>query len=279
MRSEVAWTDSPERVLEEAGPFLQSDPIRHNVILTLLEARIAAPQPGNYWIVRLDGDVVGVALQSPTDFRATVTPMARPAVTALVEAIVDQGAPVPGVNGEAATIARFAGHWTERTRSAARPVEGERIYEVERVVTPTGVPGHVRAAERGDRDFVVASFEGFESETGDSGGHAPAVVADYRLRLGHLWVWDDGTPTSVAGLSEPVAGVVRVGLVYTPPDHRGRGYASALVAAVSKRVLDRGLRCILYTDLGNATSNAIYRAIGYHAVEEALRYEFSSPGT
>src|SRR5262249_23168680 len=103
MRSDIAWTDSPQHVLDDAGPFLHSDPVRHNVILTLLEARIAYPEPGNYWIVRLDGDVVGVALQSPTDFFATFTPMALPAVVAVVDAIVDQGLRLPGGNGDAAT--------------------------------------------------------------------------------------------------------------------------------------------------------------------------------
>ena len=277
MRSEVSWTDSPERVLEDAGPFLRSDPVRHNLILTLLEIRVAYPEAGNYWIVRLDGDVSGVALQSPADFIATVTPMAGPAATALVDAIVDGDILVPGVSGEASAAARFAGHWTERTRSTAKPVEGQRLYEVERVVTPGALPGRVRAADEGDRDFVVTSFEGFEAESGESGAHAPAVVADHRLRSGQLWVWDDEIPVSVAGLSEPVAGVVRVGPVYTPPDRRGRGYASALVAAVSQAVLDRGHRCILYTDLGNATSNAIYRAIGFRAFEELLRYELAAP--
>ena len=33
----------------------------------------------------------------------------------------------------------------------------------------------------------------------------------------------------------------------------------------------------LYTDLGNPTSNAIYRAIGYEAVAELLRYRFGGP--
>jgi predicted GNAT family acetyltransferase len=62
--------------------------------------------------------------------------------------------------------------------------------------------------------------------------------------------------------------------VYTPPERRGRGYASACVATLSAATLDAGLRCILYTDLGNATSNSIYRSIGYRAVAELVRYRF-----
>jgi predicted GNAT family acetyltransferase len=274
MPTEV-WTMAvPEDVLECAGSFLHGDPVRHNVILTLLEARVVHPEPGRYWVAQVDGRVSGVALQSPTHFFATVTPMARDVVDAVVDAIVDVGAHLPGVNGEAATAARFAGRWTERTRSAAHPVEGQRIYEVENVIPAARTTGQLRSATRKDRNLLVAWFEAFEVESGASGGHAAADVVDRRLAAGHLWIWDDDVPVAMGGVSAPVAGVVRVGPVYTPPERRHRGYASGLVAAASSTARARGQRCILYTDLGNATSNSIYRAIGYRAVEEALRYEF-----
>jgi predicted GNAT family acetyltransferase len=73
---------------------------------------------------------------------------------------------------------------------------------------------------------------------------------------------------------EVAQGVVRLSGVYTPPEKRKHGYAAACVHALSKHLRDRGYRCILYTDLGNPTSNSIYRRIGYKAVAEALRYRF-----
>jgi uncharacterized protein len=276
MATEVATMVAPESVLECAGSFLESEPVRHNVILTLLETRVAHPEPGRYWVAQVDGRVGGVALQSPTHFFATVTPMARDVVTAVVDAIVDLGVDLPGVNGDAATAARFAGHWTERTGSAAHPVQGQRIYEVDNVVPTPRSTGRLRSATSRDRDLLVAWFEAFEVESGASGGHQAADVVERRLPAGHLWIWDDGEPAAMAGLSDPVAGVVRVGPVYTPPERRRRGYASGLVGATSSAVRARRLRSILYTDLGNATSNSIYRAIGYHAVDEVLRYDFNA---
>ncbi len=53
-----------------------------------------------------------------------------------------------------------------------------------------------------------------------------------------------------------------------------RGYAGTCIGALSKHILDGGNRCILYTDLGNPASIALYRRIGYRAVAEALRYQF-----
>jgi predicted GNAT family acetyltransferase len=126
---------------------------------------------------------------------------------------------------------------------------------------------------------LVRWFEAFHEEaTSDAGMDAPSwpEVVDRRLRAGQLWLWDDEGPVAMAGLSEPVSEVVRVGPVYTPPERRKAGYASALVAAVSSGVRDTGQRCMLYTDLANPTSNSIYRALGYRAVAEALRYTFET---
>jgi predicted GNAT family acetyltransferase len=79
---------------------------------------------------------------------------------------------------------------------------------------------------------------------------------------------------SLVARKEPVFGVSRVGPVYTPPELRGRGYAGALTAHVSRRILDAGERACLYTDLANPTSNKIYAAIGYEPVADFVEYTF-----
>ncbi len=277
MVASARGTHDPEQVLSEAGDFLASDPVAHNVILTLLHARRAHPEPGRYWIVDVEGRTGGVVFQSPLHWSATVTPMSNDAASAAVEAIVEDGVRLPGLTGEAATAASFAGSWTERARVAARPVRGQRIYEVGRVIAPNPTGGRLRAATEADRSLLVAWLQEFQIEIDETIGDAVAAV-DRRLPAGQLWIWDDGTPAAFAGLSEAVAGVVRIGPVYTPPDRRGHGFASALVATVSSAALAEGHRCILYTDLDNPTSNSIYRATGYRAVSEALKYEFGEPG-
>lgn len=262
-----------DQVLAVAGDFLAGDPIRHNLILTLLRARAARPEPARYWVVDVDGAVAGVVFQSPLKFLATITPMPVDAVTAVVETIAAEGAQLPGVAGEAATAARFAGHWAEQTRSPARPVHAERIYEVQAVTQPVGVPGMLRRACTSERDLLIAWVQGFQDET-SGWATDPAQVVDRRLNAGELWIWDDGGPAAMAGVSAAVAGAVRIGPVYTPPARRNRGYASALVASMSTAAGSRGERCMLYTELSNPTSNSIYRAIGYRAVAEVLRYRF-----
>lgn len=275
MAPRVEGIEAPGRVLEAAGAFLASDPIRHNVIMTLLHNRVADPGPGRYWIVYVDDHPAGVVFQSPLHFVATITPMPSEAIQVAVEAILSDGVQLPGVNGEAATAARFAGHWAERNKRAARPIQAQRIYELEQVVPARAVGGGLCRAIDDDRQTLVEWFEAFQAEAGERGGGGDlAHLVERRLKAQQLWLWDDQGPVAMAGLSEAVAGVVRVGPVYTPPLRRNRGYASALVAAVSTATRSNGHRCILYTDLANPTSNSIYGAIGYRAVAEVLRYEF-----
>ena len=85
-------------------------------------------------------------------------------------------------------------------------------------------------------------------------------------------LWEDGAQVSFAAYGGPTPNGIRIGPVYTPPKLRGRGYATALVADLSQRLLDEGRRyCFLYTDLANPTSNAIYERIGYVRVGESNR--------
>ena len=72
-----------------------------------------------------------------------------------------------------------------------------------------------------------------------------------------------------------VTGMVRVGSVYTPPAVRGRGYAGAVTAAVSRAARDAGVReVVLFTDLANPTSNALYQRLGYRPVEDRVTFSF-----
>jgi hypothetical protein len=92
-----------------------------------------------------------------------------------------------------------------------------------------------------------------------------------------LWVHTvDGEPVSMSAHTGPTPNGIRVSVVFTPPVHRDRGYATTLVARQSRWLLDSGHRyCFLYTDLANATSNAIYRRIGYHQIAESHEYSFN----
>ena len=273
MAISVAVSNDPAWALAEARSFLTAEPVLHNLILTLLHARVVHREPGRYWVAMDGNRVVGLLLQSPLNKAANLSVMDAGVVAAMVDAIADAGATLPGVSGEAATAARFAGQWTERRKSAAIPFQGLRIYEVVEVREPPAVGGRLRNAAPGDRDLIVDWVRSFNAEIGEHFSDPEAMV-DRWLPAGQVWIWDAGEPVSMAVNRECVEGVVRLAGVYTPPGKRNRGYAEACVSHLSRRIRGNGHRCILYTDLGNPTSNSIYRRIGYRAVTECLRYRF-----
>jgi uncharacterized protein len=275
MRPDVTFTDDPVAVIERAGAFLATEPCLHNVILTLLHARRVHPVPGRYWVASRAGRPAGVVFQSPLHFPATISLMEAEVGEAMVDAIATAGVALPGVNGEAGTAARFAGCWTERSRTGAAPARGQRIYEVDAVAARAPAPGRLRKAVAADRDLLVTWTRAFQAEIGEAADD-PARAVDERLPAGFFWLWDDGGPVSLACRSAPVVGVVRIQMVYTSPRSRRRGYGRACVGEVSKRIRAEGNRCMLYADLANPVANALYRDLGYRAVAEALRYDFAA---
>jgi uncharacterized protein len=275
MAIDVEMTDDPSRVLQDAGEFLESDPVRNNLVLTLLQGRVANPVEGRYLVAFEDGVVVGVVFQSPLTYHATITPMAPGVAEACAAMLGAAGTRLPGVSGEAGSAAAFAGYWTELTKSGASPSQGQRIYEADCVTGPADVSGNLRRARESDLPQLVEWLKCFHADVGEPLFEDPATTLSHRIAAGQFWVWEDPQPVSMAALTAPVAGVTRVQAVYTPPQQRNHGYAAACVAPITAMTRGEGTRCILYTDLANPVSNSVYRRIGYRAVAEALRYDFA----
>jgi len=259
---------------ERAGAFLDLRPVQHNLLLTILEQSIEHSLGGTFWLVVDGPDVVGFALESPPGFGAVLAPMPAGMCHLLAESMTTA---VSHVVGEAAAAAAFAGRWTECRSTSVTAIDGQRLYELTDLQSVSSARGSLRLAGHGDRPTLVEWATAFVEETGVVPVDAEALVDD-RVAREQFWVWDDNGVVSMAGASVPVAGVTRVQYVYTPPERRGAGYATACVEQMSRVLTGRRLRCVLFTDLANPTSNAIYRRIGYEAVAEILGYEFADGG-
>src|SRR6266542_3717547 len=124
------------------------------------------------------------------------------------------------------------------------------------------------------RELFAGWVRAFALEIDGEEPPEPAAFVQRLLNRGSLWVWCDPEPVSFASTTVPAYATTRVGLVYTPKELRGRGYASACVAAMSQNALDDGLAPVLFTDLANPTSNRIYQQIGYRPVADFCEYTF-----
>jgi uncharacterized protein len=275
----VRSTTDAAAALAAVSGFLATDPVAHNVALSILHERVATPVEGRYWWVEDAGEVAGYAWQSPPTFFAGVVPMPRSPAGLVADAMFDEVPDLIGVIGDAATAAAFTGRWTELANGSATPAEGQRIYELDRVDPVPSSDGYARLATLDDVDLVAAWTKAFNTDTGMDGATADLEdTVRRRVEAGRYWLWAAGEPVAMAMSVPPVSGVTRLGMVYTPPTHRRNGYACALVALVSEIALSSGsLKCVLYTQLSNSSSNGIYRRIGYRAVGEVVAYRFTSP--
>ena len=149
------------------------------------------------------------------------------------------------------------------------------IYALERLIPPKApAPGRIVPASA-HPSVLVEWMKGFEEDTGIFSTGAEENVRRI-LAADGLFVWEvDGRPVSMAGLSGATPNGARVGYVYTPPEARGNGYASAVTAGVTRRCLESGRRfCFLYTNLADPVSNGIYRRLGYRKVADACSVRF-----
>ncbi len=186
---------------------------------------------------------------------------------------------LPGVNATLETARSISAAWTRRTGGSTARRTAMAVHALTAVVDPPRpAAGRLVRASAGDRDLAVAWWGEFVAETHviDAGPAHRAAAVDTRLGRGQLWLWEDeGAPVSLVAANPAVAGVVRIGSVYTPPHARRRGYASAAVAAVSREALKAGAHtCTLFTDLANPRSNKIYADVGYQRFAEWEEREF-----
>ncbi|MBW3612886.1 MAG: GNAT family N-acetyltransferase [Chloroflexi bacterium] len=286
MGHRVLRHSSVDAFLEAAGAFLAEREAEHNLIFGICHQMRATPElfaddPVELLTVVDERDrVIGASLRTPPQ-NPILSELDDPSA---VEALVDEfvTGDMPGVLGPKEHAAHFAERWSERTGQRAELAVAERIFRLDAVLPPRPTAGAWRVAASGDRaraagwllDFVREALPADELPEPEQ---ADAAVGRWIEGIGRrLYVWEvEGRIVSMVAAGGETPNGIRIGPVYTPPEERGRGYGTALTAAVSQDQLDRGRRfCFLYTDLANPTSNRIYASIGYRPVRDVDQYRF-----
>jgi uncharacterized protein len=288
---QVRKVEDPEGFLRDAGPLLLADEARHNLVLGIADTLQRHPDvypEHRLWIVEDQADVLGAALQTPPFNLVLARPERDGVEAALTDTIHHAGIELPGVTAADPEARRFADAWVERTGGSHTLQVGMGVFELTEVREVPRPPGRHRTADGHDRPLLLEWLTDFARDIGPAAApvmHDPEHLARFvDVRLSEvsdagLWLWLDeqDRPMSLAGYASPAGSGIRVGPVYSPPEHRGRGYATALVADMSAWLLTQGFRaCYLFTDLANPTSNAIYERIGYRRICDALDITFTA---
>lgn len=295
----LEFFDAPTPFLAAAGGLLAAEPVLGSVIAGVsqrIERELAdghdswteAGAPfARWWLVVRDaeGGVVSAAMRTAT-FKPYPTfslPMSDEAARALATVLHERGELLGGVNGALPGTEVLA-------RETARLWGGEvvsdkqtRLWECTSVTVPAAPAGRLRPATEDDAELVLAWFTAFHEEADEQAGREPDPHSGehntldsvlVRIREGVEWLWElpDGEVAHLSGAGLPSYGVARIGPVYTPKEHRGRGIASHVVGELTRRGLEAEHRMCLFTDQANPTSNKIYAGLGYEPVADMAEH-------
>jgi GNAT superfamily N-acetyltransferase len=259
-------TDDLDEFLANADGFLRARPVEHTVQLTVTETLVqrgsqafsdAVPRFG--WWRADDGSVAGAYLQTPPYplLLTGVPDVAVPSLVPLLAGTDQVNAPVPVLEA------------LRRNGIVLEPEMKVRLFQLGGLTPPDPMPaGRVRVAQEPDRALMCQWYREFLDELGELDADVAAAIDD-RLSYDGIRVWEvDGVPVSMAAHTRPIAGMVRIGPVYTPPSARRHGYAAAVTAAISAQARRMADHVLLFTDLANPTSNGIYRRLGYEPLQD-----------
>jgi len=276
----ITLISDPAEAQARLAGLVECEPEALSVVASVTRALVADPSRhvGARWWAATDpsGQVVGAFMHTPPHplhVALASTEVAR----ALASLLAEEGDRLPGVSGQREPAEAFAEEWAARTGARSSVV-----MQMGRFALPTParlpfeVSGSFRTATPADTPLVDEWHEQFIDAIEGPGSRAAAPLTEH-MSDGRVGLWQDrGRPVSMAYASPASGGVTRISGVWTPPELRGHGYASAVVVGLSTARQSEGEKCVLYTDLANPTSNAIYQAIGYRRIGDGITLTFSA---
>lgn len=294
----VWFTDDGAQLLARAGEHLAQDPVTSTIVST--NARRVAEQgmpdgvPDGWFAVVHDcgGEIAGVAMRTAPfePYPPYVLAMPDAAAQALAHAVLARDGEVGGVGGSRPAADVFAAAVASATGGSVEVHLHHRLFQLTTLAEPRVVPGRLRVVRREEAELALQWLRQFFLDADEQAGREPGHLKEgagfelaevhRRIDAGLLWFWADeqDRPVHLVGANPPAFGTVRIGPVYTPAGERGRGWAAAAVAEVSRRALARGDRPVLFTDQANPTSNALYETLGYEPVVDTVQLDVVRPG-
>lgn len=277
----VAFHDNPRSFLDQAGAFLQKYEIEHNLILSLCQSVEKKATPFRGLVMSGEEGVLFAAVQTPPH-NLVLSRSKGADMAAIAETLKEKKWRFSGIVGPSDVTSGFSAQWAQSTGEQPSEFMDQIIYDLKKVVFPPPIEGKFRLATSGDIKTAAAWLVSFAREahlpkTEQLDENAALKKAEELVAAKRLAVWDiNGKAVAQAGVfgTDKVA---RIAAVYTPPQTRGHGYASAVVAYLSQQQLDLGKKiCCLYADARNPVSNSIYRKIGYAFVGRSSMYTLQS---
>ncbi|WP_339213063.1 GNAT family N-acetyltransferase [Ornithinibacillus sp. FSL M8-0202] len=279
----VRLESSIKRYLERVEDLLLHQEVLNNLMLGLLERgkeTIGVFSDGiRLGLVEEDGEPIYAFMQTPPNkwILPSVDGPTEQVIPAIVHYLYRHKYPVPGVLGRSEQANQFVSLWKELSGKKATLHMKQLIYQLDEVkVTPNPEGKLILATD--DHLSIVREWLyqfGEQANVPISKSRADSMARTY-IQNQSLYLWRvNGEVVSMANNSRKTKNGATINAVFTPEQHKRKGHATSVVAALSQKLLDDGYAfCSLYTDLANPTSNSIYRKIGYYDIGESVEYYF-----
>lgn len=236
------------------------------------------PKPLMVSISSRVGELRASALRtSPHYLLVQSEPLCEQALDLLANSLAERGFALPGVNGISDASDCFARSW-ERYASAAASLETRQRAYALRELKPQQTPlGKLTRAQPEQATLILEWLLAMIAETGPANQSAWTITeVSMLIKDGNVCLWCVGEePAAMAFFNRHTRRSVAISGVYTDAEKRGRGFATALVAAMCGQGLAGGREFVtLFTDAENPVSNAVYQRVGFYPVCDYHQYRF-----
>ncbi|GAA0605819.1 GNAT family N-acetyltransferase [Virgibacillus siamensis] len=282
---EIRFELSLDYYITHVEPLLLKKEASNNLMLGILKRIKQDPDAheNGYFlgIAEQDDEAVFAFMQTPPNnwILAAVDHVSNDVIENVAAFIFNKRAAVPGVLGPVEKADVFTNEWERLTNIESSIHMKQLIYRMDEINPLPTVQGELRHATEDDCALVKSWLVQFGEEANEplSNAYAEQLASSFIGKYS-MYLWEvDGVPVSMANQSRKTENGATINAVFTPDEFKRNGYATAVVAGLSSKLLAEGSSfCSLYTDLDNPDSNSIYRKIGYKEVGKSIVYEFKA---
>lgn len=266
---------------QKVKDYLLKDEVLHNLLLGATKNLINHPQlckiKPYLLAVEQNENIIAVAMMTiPYNLLLSQVKDLK-AIDIIIQDLQQKYESLTNVNAPVIESKAFTDKWCSLTGKSYKSKLSLRIFKLEKVEFTSQVQGNLRLATENDKQLLKSWHDAFNLEAlGKKSSNLDSESWVERvLQKKTAYLWDSDIPVSIACSTRSTPNGIGINMVYTPPEHRRKGYAGACVAGLSQTLLDKGYKfCFLFTDLSNSTSNKIYQQIGYQPVADWNNYSF-----
>lgn len=270
--TEIIAYSSSENYLKDNEAYLEENELENNIILgnCYKSAKSKSNISESFFITCFENKIIK-ATSMVSDHRAIIygDNSSEKYINSLAEYYLKNSVALSGVMG----LTKSAKIFSENFHTGKTITRNLLLHELININEIKLAEGSFEKAEKQDLEIISELEYQFIKESDIVRGRTRNDMLSTTKELiksNSVFKWiANGNIVSVSIITRRTKSTGIIGLVYTPPEFRGKGYATGCVLKLSEQILKSGYKsCGLYTDVSNPVSNSIYRKIGYKKISE-----------